>query len=168
MLKVVRARDRAGEGDGHHGRPTMNIDGIPCNGQSVAVCSPCCGRKWDSRDSSSPISARSRALEKTHHVRWRRRRRGSCLADQFRGRHAVLRLHPRTFSRMRSSMGIKDGKLKPEALDRAVTCVLRAKFMLGLFDHPFTDPALDAKVSRAQAHLDVSLRSPSNRCACSK
>jgi beta-glucosidase len=55
--------------------------------------------------------------------------------------------------------GIKDGKLKTEALDRAVSSVLRAKFMLGLFDHPFTDPKLDATVSRAQPHLDLSLQS---------
>jgi beta-glucosidase len=55
--------------------------------------------------------------------------------------------------------GMTDGKLKAEALDRAVSCVLRAKFMLGLFDHPLIDPQLDAKVARAQAHLDVSLRS---------
>ncbi|HEY0257626.1 MAG TPA: glycoside hydrolase family 3 N-terminal domain-containing protein, partial [Candidatus Methylacidiphilales bacterium] len=55
--------------------------------------------------------------------------------------------------------GIKNGKLTTEALDRAVSCVLRAKFMLGLFDHPFTDPKLDATVSRSQAHLDLSLQS---------
>ena len=55
--------------------------------------------------------------------------------------------------------GIKNGKLTNEALDRAVSSVLRAKFMLGLFDHPLIDPDLDAKVSRAQPHLDLSLQS---------
>jgi beta-glucosidase len=55
--------------------------------------------------------------------------------------------------------GLKDGKLKPDALDRAVSCILRVKFMLGLFDHPMTDPSLDRKVARSPEHLAASLRS---------
>jgi beta-glucosidase len=37
--------------------------------------------------------------------------------------------------------------------------VLRVKFELGLFDHPFVDPARKAKVWRSQEHLAVSLKS---------
>ncbi len=44
-------------------------------------------------------------------------------------------------------------------LDRAVRSVLRVKFELGLFDHPFVDPALKAKVWRSPQHLALSLRS---------
>lgn len=55
--------------------------------------------------------------------------------------------------------GTRDGSLSPEALDRAVSDVLRVKFELGLFDRPFVDPALNASVYRAQAHLDLSLQS---------
>jgi beta-glucosidase len=44
-------------------------------------------------------------------------------------------------------------------LDRAVAVVLRLKFSLGLFDHPFVDPALNQRTNRSQAHLDVSLES---------
>ena len=44
-------------------------------------------------------------------------------------------------------------------LDRAVRSVLRVKFELGLFDHPFVDPALKAKVYRSPQHLALSLRS---------
>ena len=55
--------------------------------------------------------------------------------------------------------GTHDGSLVPQALDRAVSDVLRVKFELGLFDHPLTDPALNATVHRAQAHLDLSLQS---------
>ena len=55
--------------------------------------------------------------------------------------------------------GVQDGKLKPEALDRAVSCILRVKFMLGLFDHPMTDSSLDPKVARSPEHLAASLRS---------
>ena len=44
-------------------------------------------------------------------------------------------------------------------LDRAVRSVLRVKFELGLFDHPFVDPALRAKVYRSAPHLALSLQS---------
>jgi beta-glucosidase len=44
-------------------------------------------------------------------------------------------------------------------LDRAVRSVLRVKFLLGLFDHPFVDADLKAKVYRSQQHLAVSLQS---------
>lgn len=55
--------------------------------------------------------------------------------------------------------GIHDGTLKPEALDRAVSDVLRVKFELGLFDHPYIDPALNARVHRSPEHLKLSLES---------
>ena len=44
-------------------------------------------------------------------------------------------------------------------LDRAVRSVLRVKFELGLFDRPFVDPALKAKVYRSPEHLGLSLES---------
>lgn len=55
--------------------------------------------------------------------------------------------------------GMHDGSLSPAALDRAVSDVLRVKFELGLFDHPFVDPTLNPRVHRSQAHLELSLRS---------
>jgi beta-glucosidase len=53
--------------------------------------------------------------------------------------------------------GVKDGKLSEATLDAAVSRVLRAKFMLGLFDHPFVDPNLDQQVRRSPEHLALSL-----------
>lgn len=44
-------------------------------------------------------------------------------------------------------------------LDRAVRSVLRVKFELGLFDHPFVDPARKAEVYRFPKHLELSLQS---------
>lgn len=55
--------------------------------------------------------------------------------------------------------GLAAGTLRPEALDRAVSGVLRVKFLLGLFDQPSVDPSLNAKVQRSQEHLDLSLQS---------
>jgi beta-glucosidase len=54
---------------------------------------------------------------------------------------------------------VHEGKLHMADLDRAAGSVLRVKFRLGLFDHPFVDEGLTARVKRSQEHLDVSLRS---------
>lgn len=53
---------------------------------------------------------------------------------------------------------VHDGSLAESDLNRAVRSVLRVKFALGLFDHPYVNPALNAKVYRSPAHLAVSLR----------
>ncbi len=55
--------------------------------------------------------------------------------------------------------GIQSGALSHEALDRAVSDVLRVKFELGLFDKPFVDLSLNEKVHRSSDHLQVSLES---------
>lgn len=54
---------------------------------------------------------------------------------------------------------VHQGTLPESDLDRAVGSVLRVKFLLGLFDHPFVDESLSAKVYRSPAHLNVSLQS---------
>ena len=53
----------------------------------------------------------------------------------------------------------REGSLPEADLDRAVRSVLRVKFELGLFDHPFIDPGLESKAYRSPEHLAVSLRS---------
>jgi beta-glucosidase len=54
---------------------------------------------------------------------------------------------------------VHGGTLPQSDVDRATRSVLRAKFALGLFDHPLLDPALHAKVDRSPEHLAVSLKS---------
>jgi beta-glucosidase len=54
---------------------------------------------------------------------------------------------------------VREGSLPQADLDRAVRSVLRVKFALGLFDHPFVDPTLNARVHRSQPHLALSLES---------
>ena len=44
-------------------------------------------------------------------------------------------------------------------MNQAVARVLRVKFMLGLFDHPFVDEKLDATVRHSQAQTDLALES---------
>jgi beta-glucosidase len=53
--------------------------------------------------------------------------------------------------------GVKSGKISEATLDAAVSRILRAKFLLGLFDHPLVDTNLDKTVRRSPAHLALSL-----------
>ncbi len=53
--------------------------------------------------------------------------------------------------------GVKNGQVSEATLDAAVGDVLRVKFLLGLFDHPFVDVNLDKTVRRSPEHLALSL-----------
>jgi len=55
--------------------------------------------------------------------------------------------------------GVKNGQVTEATLNQAVARVLRVKFLLGLFDHPFVDENLDASVRHCQAHNDLALES---------
>jgi len=55
--------------------------------------------------------------------------------------------------------GLKNGQLPAATLDRAVARVLRVKFKLGLFDHPFVDEKLDATVRHSAAQTALALES---------
>jgi beta-glucosidase len=54
---------------------------------------------------------------------------------------------------------LHEGSLAKTDLDRAVSSVLRVKFLLGLFDSPVVDPSLNTRVYRSQDHLAISLES---------
>ncbi len=54
---------------------------------------------------------------------------------------------------------VHEGSLSQADLHAAVRSVLRVKFALGLFEHPFVGAALNATVHRSPAHLAVSLES---------
>jgi beta-glucosidase len=52
---------------------------------------------------------------------------------------------------------VKNGRLAREDLDRAVAGVLRIKFLLGLFDNPYTDETLVKKTFHIKKHGDLAL-----------
>jgi len=52
---------------------------------------------------------------------------------------------------------VKEGKLSEKDVDRAVAGVLRVKFELGLFDNPYTDESLAAKVYGSEEHKKLAL-----------
>lgn len=53
---------------------------------------------------------------------------------------------------------VRAGKVSMETLDRAVARILRAKFLAGLFDDPYTDPALAERVTNSPGHRALALR----------
>ena len=60
------------------------------------------------------------------------------------------------FSRLYNQYGaelIKDGRISKSAVDQAVRRVLRIKYRLGLFDHPYADEALENAILLNPAHL---------------
>lgn len=51
---------------------------------------------------------------------------------------------------------VRDGRVTPEVLDEAVRRVLRVKFALGLFEHPYVDEARNEKeVAKYDRYLDL-------------
>jgi beta-glucosidase len=52
---------------------------------------------------------------------------------------------------------VKSGRLSEAVLDRAVARILRAKFLIGLFDDPYVDPDRAEKVSNTPEHQAVAL-----------
>ncbi len=53
--------------------------------------------------------------------------------------------------------GVKNGQVSRATLDAAVGRVLRAKFLLDLFAHPYVDESLSQRVRRSPEHLALSL-----------
>ncbi len=52
---------------------------------------------------------------------------------------------------------VREGRLSVEAVDRAVSSILRVKFLLGLFENPYTDLSLVLKRVRCEQHLQTAL-----------
>ena len=50
---------------------------------------------------------------------------------------------------------VHEGRLSMPELDRAAGSVLRVKFRRGLFDHPFVDEGLTARVKRARRNISM-------------
>jgi len=52
---------------------------------------------------------------------------------------------------------IKSGHIDPKRIDQAVRRVLRVKFLLGLFEQPFADPARMKEILHSEAHRQLAL-----------
>lgn len=51
----------------------------------------------------------------------------------------------------------RKGKISKKAIDRAVSCILKVKFLLGLFDEPYCDPEEAVAVTNTPEHRKVAL-----------
>lgn len=61
--------------------------------------------------------------------------------------------------------GLANGKIAPEVLDTACARVLKLKFALGLFENPYVDETLYARVADCEAHRRLALEI-ARRSAC--
>jgi beta-glucosidase len=53
---------------------------------------------------------------------------------------------------------VKQGKISESMIDTSVSRILRAKFMLGLFENPYVDPDLADKVTNNETHRKLALK----------
>ena len=53
---------------------------------------------------------------------------------------------------------VEEGRVPVSLVDRSVRRVLREKFRLGLFDHPYVDPQRALKIVHSNEHRDLALR----------
>ena len=53
---------------------------------------------------------------------------------------------------------IKQGKVSETLIDSAVTRILRAKFLTGLFENPYVDPAYAEKITNSPEHQQLALK----------
>ncbi len=52
---------------------------------------------------------------------------------------------------------VRDGRVSEAAIDRAASRVLRAKFLLGLFDNPYVDPDAAVRITNSPEHRALAL-----------
>jgi beta-glucosidase len=64
--------------------------------------------------------------------------------------------HPDFLAALKKDIG--DGALSLQQLNKTVGDVLRVKFLLGLFDHPYIDPSLKARVFHTPESQELALR----------
>ena len=50
---------------------------------------------------------------------------------------------------------VQSGQMDKTVIDTAVCRVLRMKFEMGLFEHPYVDPKIAAKTVRRKEHIEL-------------
>ena len=131
-----------------------DIDGVPCTGNPWLLRKVLCN-EWGFQGFTLADDGAIARLYATHHVA-ATPADAACLAINSGVDMQFYDFDHDTFQNA-LVQGVKDGRISEATLDDAVSRVLRAKFLLGLFDHPFVNPDLESSVCRSQAHLDLSL-----------
>ena len=131
-----------------------DIDGVPCTGNPWLM-NKVLRDEWGFKGFVLSDLGAIRRLYDTHHVAASPR-----VAVQLALNSGVdMQFYDFDHTTFQSAIidGVKTGQVSQATLDAAVARILRVKFLLGLFDHPFVDETLDQHASRSQAHLDLSL-----------
>jgi beta-glucosidase len=131
-----------------------DIDGVPCTGNTWLL-NTVLRDEWGFKGFVLADLGAIRRLYDTHHVA-SSALDAVCLAINSGVDMQFYDFDHQTFQDA-IIVGVEAGKIPTNTLDQAVCRVLRVKFLLGLFDHPFVDENLDANVRRSKAHLDLSL-----------
>ena len=131
-----------------------DIDGVPCTGNPWLLNTVLRG-EWGFRGFVLSDLGAIRRLYEDHHV-------VASAADAVRlainsGVDMQFYDFPHDVFQNALIEGVKNGQVSRTTLDAAVARVLRVKFLLGLFDHPFIDESLSQNVSRSPEHLKLSL-----------
>ncbi|HEV2456117.1 MAG TPA: glycoside hydrolase family 3 N-terminal domain-containing protein [Verrucomicrobiae bacterium] len=131
-----------------------DIDGVPCTANPWLLQKVLCN-EWGFQGFSLADDGAIRRLYADHHV-------AATPADAVRlaiNSGVDMQFYDFNHDTFQNALidGVKAGSVSKGTLDEAVGRILRAKFLLGLFDHPFVDPNLEDSVCRSRAHLDLSL-----------
>ena len=126
-----------------------SIDGVPCTANKYLL-TDVLRNQWGFKGAVFSDLQSIEGIASTHHV-----------ADDW-GEAGVLALKAGVdFDLEGNSYGpnlekkLQEGKISMDDLDRAVRNVLRLKFQMGLFENPYVDPNLAAKVVRSKEHKEL-------------
>lgn len=126
-----------------------SIDGVPCTANKFLL-TDVLRNQWGFKGAVFSDLQSIEGIASTHHV-----------AEDW-GEAGVLALKAGVdFDLEGNSYGpnlekkLEEGKITMEDLDRAVRNVLRLKFQMGLFENPYVDPNVAAKVVRSQKHKEL-------------
>lgn len=153
MLKTFEPAIREGHAMGvmvaYH-----DIDGVPCTANSWLLNTVLRG-EWGFKGFALSDLGAIRRLWNVHHV-------AATPADAVRlalNSGVDMQFYDFDHNTYQNAIinGVKNGQVSEATLNAAVSRVLRVKFLLGLFDHPFVDENLDKTVRRSPAHLALSL-----------
>jgi beta-glucosidase len=131
-----------------------DIDGVPCTANPWLLQKVLCN-EWGFQGFTLADDGAIRRLYTDHHVA-ATPAAAACLALNSGVDMQFYDFDHDTFQNA-IIQGVKDERISEATLDNAVSRVLRAKFLLGLFDHPFVNATLERSVCRSQAHLELSL-----------
>ncbi|HKV41724.1 MAG TPA: glycoside hydrolase family 3 N-terminal domain-containing protein [Blastocatellia bacterium] len=130
------------------------LDGIPCAADKWLLSGVLRG-EWGFKGIVISDLGAIRFLETTHHV-------SSSPKDSIRqaieaGVDVQFYDFPNDFFQKTVISLVEEGKLSLDQIDRAAGSVLRLKFLLGLFDKPYVDPAILSKRFHTKQNQEASL-----------